>query len=275
MKKIIYTFVLLIIIFLLNLLLFFLNDSYKKMIYDLKHKNSEKFWKNITDDYNVDKEILSKINKKIEENINENNNNEKINNNDDEFFENEAEKNNIKKELEGKKEKSLEEKKEELRKQMQSDKIKENTEIIDSLKLEEKEKTISYSKKEKANIDFIRWAFKWYKLKNQKEKNIIFNLSSEYPIDRYLEYYSPNLSLYFFINTSYEKVFEIFDVLSYEDSFKINKTDSFWNKSFYLNRFRDDWFIRLVIEYKKHTFWIQVKKEYYDNTKSILISKLR
>jgi hypothetical protein len=161
---------------------------------------------------------------------------------------------------------------------MKWDKIKELwNSLIDTKNFKEdlKEKTISFSKKQKTYIDTIKWFFKWYKLKRNKQKDIIFKITTEFPSERYLEYYSDNLSLYFFVNTSYDKVLEIFDVLSYEDSFKINQTNSFWKRSFYLNRFKDDWYVRLVVEYKEFTFWLLIKKKYYNNVRSILKTKLR
>ncbi len=265
MKKIIYTIVLLIIIFFTNLLLYFFSESYREMIKDLKSDDRK-----ITDEYILNNDLEAKETKKKKS--------FSFQEDKEKSWEEDFEDLKRKQEIKDKLKEKVKRKNESLKEDMKWDKIKELwNSLIDTKSFRDdlKEKTISFSKKQKTYIDSIKWFFKWYKLKANKQKDIIFKLTTEFPDERYLEYSSDNLTLYFFINTSYDKIFEIFDVLSYEDSFKINKTNSFWKRSFYLNRFKDDSYVRLVIEYKEFTFWLLIKKKYYNNVKSILHTKLR
>jgi len=113
--------------------------------------------------------------------------------------------------------------------------------------------------------------FKKYKLKKVELHPRLFDLTDEYP-DKYFEYYSKNITLYFFGNKSYNEIKDIFDVLSYELPFKINEVNNFWQKSFYinLNPLFEDWYIRLVIKKSNRTFWIKIKKELYNKIKNNL-----
>lgn len=99
----------------------------------------------------------------------------------------------------------------------------------------------------------------------------LFDLTNEYP-DSYYEFYSPKITLYFFTSKTYEQVYDIFNVLQTELPFKINKTNNFWNNSFYINFNNDinDSFIRMVIENNWIVFWLKVEKKEYDNIKQRL-----
>ncbi len=247
MKKFVYAIIFILIWFVLNLLFFFFNDSYKKLIIGLKYDDKTE----ISDEYNPEKDNenldINKLNKeKIKTNFHE-------------------------------PEKNLDEiRMEDIEKQIKQTKIQDkiNSKKISDSSWEQKPKTIWFSVKEQANIDFIQWIFKKYKIKKVKSDDELFYLTTEYP-NWYLQYNGNHIILYFFENTDFDKNFEIFDALSYISSFKINKTDSFWEESFYINKIKKDWFVRLVIKYKNITFWLQVDKKYFNDIKTILLRKLR
>ncbi|MGB2110718.1 MAG: hypothetical protein ACPHY8_02055 [Patescibacteria group bacterium] len=79
----------------------------------------------------------------------------------------------------------------------------------------------------------------------------LFDITNEYP-DDYYEFYSKDLTLYFFDTKTYGEVKDIFDVLSYDVSFDINEVNNFANSSFYINLDEDiqDNYIRIVMNYK-------------------------
>ncbi|MDR3150867.1 MAG: hypothetical protein LBU14_04670 [Candidatus Peribacteria bacterium] len=54
----------------------------------------------------------------------------------------------------------------------------------------------------------------------------LFDITTEYP-DNYLEYYSKELTLYFFPTKKYSEVYDIFDTLRHELPFTINETNNF------------------------------------------------
>ncbi len=62
----------------------------------------------------------------------------------------------------------------------------------------------------------------------------LFDLTTEYP-DEYLEFKSQDTSLYYFGNKKYEEVTDIFFAISQWLPFTINKSNTFWEKSFFIN----------------------------------------
>jgi len=113
--------------------------------------------------------------------------------------------------------------------------------------------------------------FKEFKLKKLELHPRLFDLTTEYP-NEYIEYYSEYLTLYFFWNEPYDKLKDIFNVLTYELPFSINEVNNFWNKSFYINLNKDfnDNQIRIVFLYKNRTFWLKVSKKLYSIVKEKL-----
>lgn len=99
----------------------------------------------------------------------------------------------------------------------------------------------------------------------------LFDITDEYP-DNYLEYYSKNLTLYFFPTKNYSEVYDIFSILSSELPFKINETNSFWDNSFFINLNQDinDSFIRMVVSHNWVVFWLKIKKNEYNIVKENL-----
>lgn len=113
--------------------------------------------------------------------------------------------------------------------------------------------------------------FSKYKLEPLELNTNLFDITNEYP-DKYFEYYSRNLTLYLFPTKNYNEILDIFTVLETELPFKINETNNFWDKSFYinLNSDIDDSIIRIVVENKWIVFWLKIKKNEYNSIKKIL-----
>lgn len=113
--------------------------------------------------------------------------------------------------------------------------------------------------------------FSYYNLWKLELPWSLFDLTQEYP-DDYYEYYSKNLTLYFFVTKSYSEVLDVFQVLTYDLPFTINKTDSFWDSSFFINLkwSEKEWYIRIITSIKGFVFWLKFKKDQYDKIKEIL-----
>lgn len=161
-------------------------------------------------------------------------------------------------------------------------KILENAEIVntdknnekifklkdDTWKVELKNKVVLWkSYKEILNL------FSIYKLNKLEVNSNLFDITDEYP-DNYFEYYSKDLTVYFFPTKTYSEVFDIFDVLSKELPFWLNETNTFWNNSFYINLNKDiqDSFVRVIISYNGIVFWLKIKKTEYSLIKEKLNS---
>ncbi len=121
------------------------------------------------------------------------------------------------------------------------------------------------------NYKDILYSFSKYRLVKLDLESNLFDLTNEYP-DKYYEYYSPELTLYFFTTKNYEEVRDIMRVISYELPYKINEVNNFLDNSFYIN-LKDninDKNIRIVISIKNITFWLKIKKNSYNEIKKIL-----
>jgi len=139
----------------------------------------------------------------------------------------------------------------------------------------EEKKSVFINSREKLKLTNIEnnilKNLKKYNLKQVELHSRLFDLTDEYP-NKYFEYYSKDITLYFFGNESYEDLKDIFEVLTYELPFKIKEVNNFWSKSFYINLnslFEDD-YIRIVIKKSNRTFWIKIKKELYSKIKNNL-----
>jgi len=104
-----------------------------------------------------------------------------------------------------------------------------------------------------------------------EEHSSLMEVTSEYP-DKYFEFYSPDLTLYFFPTKDYNEVKEIFEIESDWDLFIINEVDNFWDESFYINLWEDyrDDFIRIILSKNDSVIWIKVSKNEYDSIKNII-----
>lgn len=140
--------------------------------------------------------------------------------------------------------------------------------------VEEKEEIVEEEKASMTSQDnAILKEFSFLQLKRVFNRRALFDLTEEYP-DEYFEYTNDETSIYFFVSRNYDDLVDIFNALSLELPFKLNKTDSFWTRSFFINLdsdFNDD-NVRLVVEYKKRVFWLKIKKSAYNQIKEVLLS---
>lgn len=115
--------------------------------------------------------------------------------------------------------------------------------------------------------------FSIYDLKILEMNSSIFDITDEYP-DNYFEYYSKDLVLYIFPTKTYSGIYDIFSVLDDELPFTINETNSFWDKSFFINLNDDinDRFVRLIISNEWVLFWLKIKRTEYNLVKDKLNS---
>lgn len=101
----------------------------------------------------------------------------------------------------------------------------------------------------------------------------IFDITDEYP-RKYVSYFWENLEIYFFTWSEFEQIYNMFNFLTTEISiknkFSLNKTDTFWKKSFFINLENPDDFVRIVVDDWNILFWLKVKKSYYNDVKNIL-----
>jgi len=113
--------------------------------------------------------------------------------------------------------------------------------------------------------------FSIYKLKKLEVNLNLFDITDEYP-DNYFEYYSKDLTLYFFPTKNYKDMFDIFDVLSKEWPFSLSEINNFWNNSFYINLDENikDRFVRVIISDNGIVFWLKIKKTEYSLVKEKL-----
>ena len=113
--------------------------------------------------------------------------------------------------------------------------------------------------------------FSNYDLQALELNTNLFDITDEYP-DNYLEYYSKELTLYFFPTKTYKEVYDIFSVLEFELPFKMNAANNFWEESFFVNLNQDisDNFVRVVISHKWVVFWLKIKKNEYNLIKEKL-----
>lgn len=144
-------------------------------------------------------------------------------------------------------------------------------------KIEDEKETTTFISQEPEKILWKNYQklldlFAKFSLKPIELTNNLFDLTQEYP-DEYYEYYSKDLTLYFFDTKTYNEVFDIFEVLAYDLPFTTNKVDNFWNSSFYINLNDDikDNYIRLVINYKWVVFGLKIKKSEYNTIKESLL----
>lgn len=105
----------------------------------------------------------------------------------------------------------------------------------------------------------------------------LFDVTDEYP-DEYYEYYSKNLTLYLFTTKSYNDILDIFKVISSTDSsiFSINESNSFWDKSFFINLkwwTEKDPQVRMVVWTNGLVFWLKFDKDQYNKVKQTLSKK--
>lgn len=101
------------------------------------------------------------------------------------------------------------------------------------------------------------------------EKDDLLDIAWEYP-DEYLQYGREWLDVYMLTTREFEEVSSIFSVLEYEMPFSINSVNNFWTQSFFINLERTDDKIRFIFEYREKVFWIKVRNASYERVKWIL-----
>lgn len=123
------------------------------------------------------------------------------------------------------------------------------------------------------NQEIVLWSnyreilslFSSYNLQELELNTNLFDITDEYP-DNYLEYFSRDLTLYFFLTKRYSDIKDIFLVLENELPFTINEVNNFWDNSFFINLNDDinDNIIRLIVSNKWIVFWLKIRKNDYN-----------
>ncbi|MGE4444050.1 MAG: hypothetical protein AB7E37_03610 [Candidatus Altimarinota bacterium] len=101
----------------------------------------------------------------------------------------------------------------------------------------------------------------------------MFDISDEYP-NEYLTYSNTDLEMYFFPESTFDSFYNIFTLLSNDvmvRDFELNKVDSFGKKAFFINLVPQDDMVRLVIDNGNILFGLKMKKSYYNDIKNILL----
>ena len=98
--------------------------------------------------------------------------------------------------------------------------------------------------------------------------DVILDVMDEYP-DAYREYSGGQAKLYMFPTKSYDDVKNIFEVLAKESKYSVNATNSFGQRSFFVNLNTPDDAVRMVFEYKNLAFGLKIKKAEYNTIKTI------
>lgn len=101
------------------------------------------------------------------------------------------------------------------------------------------------------------------------EEKKLFWITPEYPYE-YELYTADFWEIYFFWKKSYSEVYRIFEVQAKDYHYTINAPNNIGKKNFYINKVKQDDYVRLVIEWKEIIFWIYCKRSYYPQVKSIL-----
>lgn len=113
--------------------------------------------------------------------------------------------------------------------------------------------------------------FSSFKLTKAEIHSSLFDITTEYP-DDYIEYISKDFIFYYFPTRNYDTIVDIFEAISFDLPFSINKLNNFFWNSFYINideEVSDD-FVRIVFDYKSNVFWLKIKKDSYNDVKTIL-----
>ena len=209
----------LLIIFILNIIFYYISDDYKSFLEDIKYS-----WTNNNVENNIDLNNDNLIkDEKIQENTGlVNSNNEKI----------------------------------------------EQIKISD---IDIVQKTVLW----KNYINILNKFEKIFDLDKIEVNTKLFEITDEYP-DYYYEYYSSDLTIYFFTTKQYSEIYDIFNYLQNDLPFTINEVNNFWEKSFYINLNKEinDNYIRFVITQNWISFWLKIKSTQYETVKDILTNKI-
>lgn len=122
---------------------------------------------------------------------------------------------------------------------------------------------------DKVFVNFLSWSL----VQKSVNESMLFSITEEYP-DKYLLYKWEDLDLYFFWNKSLDSMYDFFDVLSYDNPFTLKKFKIYGNKSFFINLDKSDLYVRLIMEYKNHSFGFKIKKSKYNLVKDTILNKI-
>ena len=109
----------------------------------------------------------------------------------------------------------------------------------------------------------------WFEILEKEDKDDLLDIAREYP-DDYIQYGNNNFDLYILPTRLYDEVDDIFTVLEFEMPYTLNKTDNFWERSFFINLDRPDEKVRFIFQYKGEVYWVKVRTPNYNAVKSII-----
>lgn len=141
---------------------------------------------------------------------------------------------------------------------------------------EEQRKKDFLAQQKKRNIENVLEKFSNYNFSylNHDSYFKLFGVSDEYAWEYDVYMIGWEIEIYFFSDTSYSELYDIFDYLSgiSNGGFTLNPVDNFWQKSFYLNTSNNDDKVRLLLDDGRIIFWLMMKKSYYNDIKNILLT---
>jgi hypothetical protein len=108
-----------------------------------------------------------------------------------------------------------------------------------------------------------------FELLERTDKDDLLDVAREYP-DEYFQYGNNSFELYILATKTYNQVDDMFRLLEEEMPFTRNKTNSFWEQSFFINLDRPDEKVRFIFQYKGEVYWVKVRTPNYNAVKSIL-----
>jgi len=226
MKKVIYSFLFLLIIFILNIFSYFFIKDYQIFIKSLKYWDDYLTQNKDPSEVFFTDEVISSTGSCTCDDKNKENSDNKTSDNKSENIFTWNEKNDSK--------------------------VVENTIDDDLIK--------TYSWVISQTLD-IFWSGSLLKIKKYSPDYKLFWLTDEYP-KKYLTYTNQKFELYMFLEDDYDNLFNVFSFLWNELNFELNKTNTFWNRSFFINNSQKNQ-INIIVKHSNKLFWIKLDKKYY------------
>lgn len=152
----------------------------------------------------------------------------------------------------------------------QTDNTNNDLDVIDIIKDENDFNQIQKDSKNKDYSQILNYFSKYNLSKKTYDPDYkMFYLTSEY-FQEYITYSWSWIDLYIYNNDSFLNIYNFFDEIKDNIWVNINKTNTFWNNSFFINKINKDWRIRLIIKYSYILIWLNIDKSYYEDIKKIL-----
>lgn len=152
----------------------------------------------------------------------------------------------------------------------QTDNTNNDLDVIDIIKDENDFNQIQKDSKNKDYSQILNYFLKYNLSKKTYDPDYkMFYLTSEY-FQEYITYSWSWIDLYIYNNDSFLNIYNFFDEIKDDIWVNINKTNTFWNNSFFINKINKDWRIRLIIKYSYILIWLNIDKSYYEDIKKIL-----